>query len=80
MALAIQPRLGPARITPEEFAHQAFRTSADKLARLPAQYRGAVVLRRIPSVDDALAKIGDTPATLDPHGAFLAFIGQDFES
>lgn len=78
MVTAFQPRLGPAQITPEAFAFQAFCTSADKLARLPAQYRGAVVFRRFPTVDAALAHIGDTPTTLEPHDAFMAFSGQDF--
>ncbi len=78
MVLAIQPRLGPAQITPEAFASQAFRTSADKLERLPAQYRGAVVFRRFETVDDALAHIGDASAHLEPHDAFMAFSGQDF--
>lgn len=78
MVLAIQPRLGPAQITPEAFANQAFRTSADKLDRLPAQYRGAVVLRRFQTVDEALEKIGDASVYLEPHDAFMAFSGQDF--
>lgn len=73
-----QPRLGPARITPESFAAQAFRSSAEALSRLPAQWRGAVVFRRVASVDEALAKIGNGPNHLEPHDAFLAFSGQDF--
>lgn len=75
MTMAIQPRLGPARVTPEVFANQAFRTTADALARLPAQWRGAVVFGRL-SVDGALTKGGD--AVLEPHDAFLAFSGQEF--
>ncbi len=77
MVVAIQPRLGPAQITPEAFASQAFRTSADKLNRLPAQYRGAVVLGRFKTVDEALEHAGDS-AHLEPHDAYLAFVGQDF--
>lgn len=77
MALAFQPRLGPAQVTPETFANQAFRTTADRLARLPAQWRGAVAFGRF-TVDQALAAIGDGPCVLEPHDAFLAFSGQDF--
>ena len=77
MATAIQPRLGPAQVTPETFANQAFRSTADRLARLPAQWRGAVALGRL-TVEGAIAAIGDGPCTLDPHDAFLAFSGQDF--
>jgi hypothetical protein len=75
--VTFQPRLGPARITPEAFANQAFRSTAEALARLPAQWRGAVVFQRVPSVDAAVAKIGNGPCTLEPHDAFLAFSGQD---
>lgn len=76
--VAFQPRLGPARITPESFAAQAFRSTAQALSRLPAQWRGAVVFRRVASVEDALAKIGTGPHTLEPHDAYVAFTGQDF--
>lgn len=77
MATAIQPRLGPAQVTPETFANQVFRTTADALARLPAQWRGAVVCRSV-KFDDALAAVAEEPCTLEPHDCFLAFSGQDF--
>ncbi len=78
MGTVIQPRLGPAQVSPESFANQAFRTTADALARLPAQWRGAVVFGRF-TIDSALAALADRPPTLEPHDAYLAFTGQDFQ-
>ncbi len=74
--MVFQPRLGPARITSESFANQAFRTTAERLHRLPAQWRGAVVFRRVDTVENALERMGD--GRLDPHGTFLAFSGREF--
>lgn len=75
-------RLGPSRLTPEEFASQAFRSTHDQVDRLPAQLRGAVItgaLGRM-TVEQALALIdsGERSGELEPHDAFLAFSGQPF--
>lgn len=76
------PRLGPSRLTAEEFANQAFRASHAAVDRLPAQLRGAVITRLWgeKSVNDMLALMasGERSAELEPHDAFLAFSGQPF--
>lgn len=80
--MILTPRLGPSRLTAEDFAQQAFRTTHAKLDRLPAQCRGAIVGRVFGprTADDFLGDIdrGERSGELEPHDAFLAFTGQPF--
>lgn len=75
----IHPRLGPAQVTPEVFAHQAFRTSLENLNRLPLPWRGMVVTARA-EADDVLARIdrGEIATAWEPNDVFLAYCGQEF--
>lgn len=69
-------------VSPADVAFQVFRTTKDKMDRLPAQLRLAIVhrVRAGITADTALAQIdsGEESGVLEPHDAFLASIGQDF--
>lgn len=76
----IEPRLGPSFLTPDQLAFQVFRTSNERLAALPIQWRGVVLLRIQQgfSIADAEAKMasGEWIQYTEPHDVYLAYSGK----